>query len=118
MNKPGFFAVAATTVLVGCAGTPDRPIAELAEARSAIELAEQSGAQEHSTALLTTARNKLARAESLSRDGDHDEAARLADQAEIDARLAAAKASLAKTEAAASQLQESLSTLERELDRS
>ena len=112
-------AISAAAVLLtsACASTGDRPVDELATARASIDLAEQNGAQEHSTQTITAAREKLARAETLAESGNHEQAKWLADQAEVDARLAAARAQLAKNEAAVEELRDSLSALEREINR-
>jgi len=90
---------------------------ELATARASITLAEQNGAQQHSLEDLTKARSKLSRADNLANDGAHDAATRLANESEVDARVAAAHAALRKNEQAAAELDATLETLESELNR-
>lgn len=85
--------------LVSCA-LVDRPEAELATARAAIMDAESAGAAERSPNELASARDKLARAQQRARLGHFDEAQWLAEQAEVDARLAALRARAASVEAA------------------
>ena len=115
--KAGLLVVAFATACAACATTGERPTEELATARASIELAEQNDAQKHSTKSIAAARDKLARAEALSTAGDDEQARRLAIEADVDARLAAAEALLAKNETAAAELREGLRTLEREIER-
>lgn len=107
----------ALALLAGCAGTSSRPIEALAAAQASVELAEQNDAQEHSTAELTRARQKLQTARQLADEGEHERARRLAREASVDARVAAAKAEKEKNVEAAAEVQESLRTLEQELAR-
>lgn len=111
--------IAAVVILVcsGCASTSDRPIEEMSTARSSVTLAEQVGAQELAVGELTEARQKLDRAAVLEDQGDYDAAGRLANEATVDARLAAAKASLISAEKAMDELNSTLTTLEAELNR-
>ena len=109
--------IAALLISSGCASTSDRPIQEMTEARSSITLAEQVGAQQHAVTELTMARQKMDRATTLVDHGKYDAAARLANEATVDARLAAARASLFKSEQAADELNATLTTLETELNR-
>jgi hypothetical protein len=103
--------------LIGCAGTAERPVEQLARAEANITQAEQSGAREHSPLELDLARQKLNQAQSAAEDNDNEEARRLAEQAAVDAELAAAQARAAEAERAAAALAESLATLRREAAR-
>ena len=104
-------------ICTGCVSTQKRPVNEIATARASITLAEQNGAQQLSLADLTKARQKLARANNLSGDGEYEAAERLAIEATVDARVAAAQATLMKSEQAAEELNSAFETLESELNR-
>ena len=69
---------------VACATEPP-PGAALASARAAVE---QAGAARHAPAELSAARTKLTRAQDAAARGDNLQARRLAEEAEVDARLA------------------------------
>src|SRR3954471_22339074 len=73
--------------IVACASAP-MPSDKLAVAKSAVERAEQAQAAQFAQVELTTARNKLAAAQAAADKHDADVAARMADQAEVDAQLA------------------------------
>jgi len=77
--------------IVACASTP-MPVEKLAVAKSSIERAEQAQAAQFAQVELTTARNKYAAAQSAADKKDAVVAARMADQADIDAQLAEATA--------------------------
>jgi len=64
------------------------PIDKLAVAKSSVERAEQAQAGQFAQVELNSARSKLAAAQSAADKRDADVAARLADQAEVDAQLA------------------------------
>ena len=105
--------VAAGLLLAACAdGEPPR--AELGAAESAIQAAQRSGAAERAPVELNNARVKYDAANAAVRDEEYDRAARLAREAEIDAQLAAAKAQAETSRAAARQVYESTTTLQRE----
>src|SRR5688572_32628826 len=73
--------------IVACASSP-MPVEKLAVARSSIERAEQAQAAQFAQIELTTARNKYAAAQRAVDQKKPDVAARMADQADIDAQLA------------------------------
>ncbi len=68
------------------------PSEQLAVARTAYEDAIEAGAAEYATQELAAANAKLARARGLNGQKEYAEARRMAEQAEVDARLAAIKA--------------------------
>jgi hypothetical protein len=72
---------------VACAVTP-MPMEKLAIARSSIERAEQAQAAQFAEVELNSARNKYAAARTAADKRDAVVAARLADQADVDAQLA------------------------------
>jgi hypothetical protein len=73
--------------IVACASAP-MPVDKLAVAKNSVERAEQAQAAQFAQVELSTARSKLAAAQSAADKRDADAAARLADQAEVDAQLA------------------------------
>src|SRR5262245_51171515 len=87
------FLVAALTV-GGCASerqrTAQRP-EELTRATATVDAAEKSGAYEKGNVELTAARRKLTDAEKALKEGDRTVAARLGEEADLDAQLAMAK---------------------------
>jgi hypothetical protein len=86
----------------------------LVRAQSSIEMAVREGAAEYGPAALRRAREKLARAEAASEDGNHELAERLAEQAELDARYAAAHADRVRAERRLGEINESLRLLREE----
>ncbi|MEO8017491.1 MAG: DUF4398 domain-containing protein [Pseudomonadota bacterium] len=73
--------------IVACASTP-MPVEKLAVAKTSIERAEQAQAAQFAQIELTSARNKYAAAQAAADKHDAEVAARMADQADIDAQLA------------------------------
>lgn len=100
--------------LAACAGTPERPEAEFSRAQTLIQTAEQQGAQEFAAAELERARGKLGQAEISADEGKGEQATRLAQQAAVDAEVAAAKAAAGKARNAADELDESIEALRSE----
>ena len=118
MTKHRITATAAVGLIVtGCAASVERPVDELAAAQAAIDQAEASQAQRFAPDRLVEAREKIQRARAMSNRGDHEVAARLAEQAQVDAEVAAASAEAAESRQAAAEVSESLRTLEREINR-
>jgi hypothetical protein len=116
MRKTLCILTAATAALGACASTPP-PTEELALARAAVEQAQQPAAR-HAPDQLLSAQRKLAAAEAAARDEKYDEARRLAEEAEADARLAWAIAESSQARQSLKQVQESIATLKQELSRS
>lgn len=79
--------------LAGCA-SGENPAARLAVARAAITDAEAAGATDRAPAELSSARDKLRRAEAAAQVSHYDEAGQLAQEAEVDAQLATVKSRL------------------------
>jgi hypothetical protein len=86
--------------LVACATAPP-PLAELADAESALARARSAGAAASAPVELRFAQDKLAGARTASEERDYRSAATLARQAMVDAELAAAKARAAAARDAA-----------------
>ena len=73
--------------IVACASTP-MPVEKLAIAKTSLERAEQAQAAQFAQVELASARNKYAAAQAAVDKHDAEVAARLADQADVDAQLA------------------------------
>ena len=104
--------------LGGCASKPDAPKAELAVSQAAIDGAASAGANEHAPLELNQARQKLDAARTALRAEEHEKARRLAEQAEVDARVAAAKANAEKSRRAVAEIEQSIRMLREEMQRS
>jgi DNA repair ATPase RecN len=101
---------AAMLALAACASSPI-PNEKIAVARASVQRAEQSGAPELAPVELSTARDKLQRAEKAAADHDAQPATVLAEQANIDAQLAEATAQQHRSHEAEMELESSLQAL-------
>jgi len=99
--------------IVACASTP-MPTDKLALAKSSVDRAEQAQAAQFASVELTTARNKLAAAQTAADKRDAELAARMADQAQVDAQLAEATARAKQQDQLATEMDKSLSDLRAE----
>jgi hypothetical protein len=99
--------------IVACASAP-MPIDKLAVAKSSVERAEQAQAAQFAQVELNSARNKLAAAQAAADDRDGAVAARLADQADVDAQLAEATARAKQQEQLVAEMDKSLQDLRNE----
>lgn len=111
----------AALFLGGCAGneelTQTASADELARASASIADAESAGAYEHGSAELDRARTKLGAAENAIEEGEPALAARLAKEAELDATLASAIAQNQEMQAAVTEIERGIATLEQEISR-
>jgi ribosomal protein L16 Arg81 hydroxylase len=99
--------------IVACASSP-MPSARLAVAKSSVERAEKAQAAQFAQVELTTARNKLAAAQAAADKRDAVLAARMADQAEVDAQLAEYTARAKQQEELVNEMDASLRDLRNE----
>ena len=107
-------AVAAAVLgVVGCASTPI-PNEKIAVAKDSVQRAEQSGAPEFAPVELAAAKDKLSRAEKAAADREAQPATMLAEQADVDAKLAEATAAQQKSHKAATEFDASMQTLRQE----
>jgi hypothetical protein len=102
--------------LTACASVPP-PTEQMAVARTSVSQAQTATATEHAPLELRTAQSKLDQAEAAMRSEDYLKAKRLAEQAEVDAKLAWARAETAKTKKAVEELEAGIRTLHQELQR-
>lgn len=115
MSRVGFL-VAVALFLAGCASTP-APVEQMAVSRNAVIAANSAGANEFAPLQLKSAMDKMAGAEHAMTEKDYAQARQLAEQAQVDAQLAEAKARSAKAQQAADALKEGSRVLRQEIDR-
>ena len=101
----------------GCVTVATPAPARLAVADAAISDAISADASQYDAADLAKARRKLARANDEVAKGNYDVAQNLADEAALDARLAATRARSQKAADAANALQSSIRALDDEIAR-
>jgi predicted metal-dependent hydrolase len=111
----------AAIAVAGCAGNSRADAGtyrdDLARAEASIVEAQQLGAAERGSVDLSRAREKLDAARRASEEGDKNGAQRLAIEADLDADVAAATARNQEMQFAATELRESIRTLQDELRR-
>jgi hypothetical protein len=110
--RNGFYCAIAFGI-VACASAP-MPVEKLAVAKSSIERAEQAQAAQFAQVELTTARNKYAAAQAAADKNDAEVAARMADQADVDAQLAESTARAKQQEQLVGEMDNSLRDLRNE----
>jgi hypothetical protein len=120
LARIGKIGVAASAALltVACAtvsGPP--PTEQLAVANAAAVDAVSAGGPQYATADYTNAQRKLERARAALSVGDNASARDLAEEAELDARLAAMRARSTKANRAAAEVQASIRALRDALER-
>jgi hypothetical protein len=103
-------------MVVGCASVP-APTEQIAVSKMAVSSATSAGGNEFASAEIRAAQNKLDRAIQAMTAKDYKNARLLAEQAEVDAQLAASKARSAKAQKAAVTVQEDSRVLRMEIDR-
>ncbi|MDV9032145.1 DUF4398 domain-containing protein [Pseudomonas sp. RAC1] len=96
--KLAALALGSSLVLAGCAGNP--PTEQYAVTQSAVNSAVSAGGTEYAAVEMKAAQDKFKQAEIAMHDKKYDEAKRLAEQAEWDARVAERKAQAAKAQKA------------------
>lgn len=106
----------ASVSIAGCASLPP-PTEQIAVSKVAVSNAASAGGNEFATADMRAARDKLDRAIQAMTAEDYKTARLLAEQAEVDAQLAASKARSAKAQKAADTVQEGSRVLRKEIDR-
>ena len=118
MRRIGLSALIAGTsfLMAACASTP-APTEQMAVSGAAVTRAAGAGGTEMAPAEMQTAREKLDRAKLAMSKEDYDTARNLAEEAQVDAQLAEAKARSGKARKAADELQEGIRVLREELNR-
>jgi|SRR5689334_16821793 hypothetical protein len=96
--------------IVACASAPP-PIEKLTIAKTSIERAEQARAAQFAQVELNSARTKYAAAQAAADEHDAEVAARMADQADVDAQLAESTARAKQQEQLVTEMDASLRDL-------
>jgi hypothetical protein len=109
-------AIAAVVLIAGCA-SPSAPIEQMAVSRAAVSNAMSAGGNQYAPVQFRSASEKLEAAERAMAAKDYELALRLAEQAEVDAKLSAEMARSAKAQQAADALQEDIRVLRQEIER-
>ncbi|MDR3390792.1 MAG: DUF4398 domain-containing protein [Sulfuriferula sp.] len=115
LRRIGITAAAAMFV-AGCASTP-APTEQMALSKAAIDNANSAGSNEFAPLQLKSATDKMTAAERAMADKDYMLAKQLAEQAQVDAQLAAETAKSAKAKKAADAVKEDSSVLRQEINR-
>jgi hypothetical protein len=110
------FLIAIAVLAAGCASIP-APTEQMAVSKAAVTSASSAGGNEFAPISLKAAMEKMDAAELAMAREDYLLARRLAEQAQVDAQLAAATARSAKAQKAASELREDNRVLRQEIDR-
>lgn len=116
---PVYIALAAAGLLAlaGCASPPVPPTEALQAAESAISNAEQARVADYASAELTTARQKLALANTAARNNEMVQAEYLAIESRTHAELALARAEERRAKAVNDDMQKSIDVLKEEMKR-
>lgn len=109
-------ALAGALAVSACASTP-APTAQIEAAQLAIANAEQAGAGSHAAGELSEARAKLASANTAVQAEKMLAAAQYAEQSQVEAQLATARATSIKAQAVNEEMQRSTGTLVDEMQR-
>ena len=116
-NPRTLLAIAvASLALAGCASTP-APTEQMAVSKSAIANAASAGGGEYASIEMRSAQDKMDRANAALAKEDFESARWLAEEAQVDARLAEKKAQSAKARKAALVMNEDLRVLREEINR-
>ncbi len=102
--------------VAGCASVPP-PTEQMAVSKAAVARASNTDTNEFAPLELQSAKDKLARAERAMAQENYQLAKQLAEEAQVDAKLAEAKSQSAKTQKAARDSQESIRVLREEINR-
>ena len=98
---------------LGCAGNP--PKEAIASAETLVQRAEQEGAGQFAPRPLREAKDKIEKAQGEVKDDDYGDARRLAEQAQVDAKLAAVQTDREKTKEAVAELTRTVQALENDI---
>lgn len=109
-------AMTAALMLAACASAPE-PTAQLQAAQQAISDAERADATRHAPNDLSDARNKLTAAHAAVKSKEMEQAARLAEEARVDAELASARTAALKAQAVNTEMRRGSEQLQEEIQR-
>jgi predicted transcriptional regulator len=117
MSPVRIFLIGTALSLASCASKPPVPSEQLAVSKAAIEQAQQAQANNYAPVELRQAQDKLSQAQAAVQQENYEAAKRLAEQAEVDARLAETKAHSTRAQNAVAEINESIRALRLELER-
>ncbi|MES2356185.1 MAG: DUF4398 domain-containing protein [Pseudomonadota bacterium] len=104
--------------ITSCASVPaSAPTAQLAVSKAAVADAVSAGGSDTASLEMKSAQDKLDRANVAFTAKNYEQATALAEQAEVDAKLAETKARSAKAQKAADALQDDIRVLHEEINR-
>lgn len=106
-----FLAPIALAIAMSACSSVPRPTADMAAAKTSIEVARQAGAPAESGSAFAQARDLLQSAQSAVEQEEFAKAKRMANLAKAKAEQAQAEAELRKTEAASAEIESSLTVL-------
>ena len=109
-------SLAVILLFAGCASLPP-PTEQMAVSRAAISNALSAGGNQYAPVVYKSAVDKMQAAEAAMHNEDYVLALRLAQEAEVDARLAAETARAAKAQKAADAVQDGMRVLRKEMNR-
>lgn len=109
-------AVISAIFIAGCASIP-APTEQMAVSKAAVNNALSAGSNEFAPVQLKSAMEKMDAAERAMTERNYELARQLAEQAQIDAKLAGTMARSSKAQKAADALQEDSRVLRKEIDR-
>ena len=117
--KIGFITIcsAVAVLTAGCSSLKTPATADVAVSKAAVENASGAGGTEFAPMEMSSAREKLALANTAMKAKDYKAASELANQAQADAKLAQSKANSAKAQTAADALQDDIRVMREELYR-
>lgn len=105
-----------TSLMAACASKGTPPHQELNAATEALNQAEAADARDFEPVMLNRAQNKIADARQLIDSQKFDEAERMLEQAQVDAKLAAARSETAKARNAVEEINRSIEQLRQQLN--
>ena len=107
----------AAVLMAGCASSGPKPTEQIAVSKSAVANAEAAGGNEYAPVEMRTAQDKMDRAHRAMDKEDYVNARWLAEEAQVDARLAEKKAQSAKAQKAAIVMGDDIRVLRDEINR-
>lgn len=115
-HRAGGVISGAALLMAGCASMP-APTEQMAVSKAAVTSAVSAGGNEFASIEMKAAQEKLERASQALEKEDYENARWLAEQAQIDAKLAEKKAQSAKAQKAANVIQNNIRILSEEINR-
>jgi len=107
----------AILLVIGCSTGKKPPTEKISNAELAISRAQDNNAREFAAIELRQAQDNLEQAKQAVEQKEYEKAARLAEQALMDASLAETKAEQEKASKAAAEMRDSVDTLKQEVER-